>query len=237
MTTANKWITNIQAALFPSRCVLCGDPGMQNLDLCQGCLNDLPRNQHACRFCALPLTEGSSKWQCGSCLKKSPPYDSCFAPLHYQYPVDHLLTQLKFHQKLSLARLLGTLMAQWLTQSTCPELLIPVPLHSSRLRERGYNQALELTRPIARKLQIPIDTKICRRERATSAQTNLQIKQRSKNVQGAFSLTGKLYAKHVVIIDDVVTTGHTINEVANVLRQAGAEQIDVWSCARASLRN
>ncbi len=231
----NKWINYIQTQLLPPRCVLCGDPGSQGIDLCHNCLTDLPRNEHSCPTCALPLPAESSKWQCGACQKKPPAYDSCFAPLHYQYPVDHLLTRLKFHQKLSHARLLGTLMTRWLPRSLRPELLIPVPLHPARLRERGYNQALELARPIARQLQLPINTQICRRTRATAAQSELNTGQRHKNMRNAFIVTGKFRTKHVVIIDDVVTTGHTINELARALRQAGAERIDVWAAARASL--
>ncbi len=233
----NKWANSIQSALFPSRCVLCGDPGTRELDLCYGCLSDLPRNRHSCHTCALPLPADSSEWQCGACQKKAPAHDSCFAPLHYHYPVDHLLTQLKFHQKLVHARLLGTLMARWLTQPTQPELLVPVPLHPARLRERGFNQALELARPIAKRLKLPIDTQICQRVIATTAQSGLHTEQRRKNVRNAFRVVGDLCAKHVVIIDDVVTTGHTVNEMAQALRQAGAEHIDVWACARASLRH
>ena len=233
----NKWANSIQSALFPSRCVLCGDPGSGDLDLCHGCLADLPRNRHSCRSCALPLPAESSDWQCGACQKKPPPHDSCFAPLHYQYPVDHLLTQLKFHQKLVHARLLGTLMSRWLTQPTQPRLLVPVPLHPARLRERGLNQALELARPIAKRLQLPIDTQICQRVTATAAQSGLNMTQRRKNIRNAFRVTGKLPAKQIVIIDDVITTGNTVNEMAQTLRQAGAERIDVWACARAALHS
>jgi len=231
----NKWTNSIQTLLFPSRCVLCGDPGAQNLDLCHGCLAELPRNSHSCHTCALPLPAESSEWQCGACQKKAPAYDHTVAPLHYRYPVDHLLTQLKFQQKLVHARLLGTLMTRWLTQPALPELLVPVPLHSARLRERGYNQALELARPIARELELPIDTRICQRANATAAQSGLNLEQRRTNMRNAFVVTGNLRAKHIAIIDDIVTTGHTVNEMARILRRAGAERIDIWACARASL--
>ncbi|HHL45198.1 MAG TPA: ComF family protein [Gammaproteobacteria bacterium] len=237
MTKVNKWANSIQTLLFPSRCVLCGDSGTQNLDLCRGCLAELPRNNYSCHTCALPLSADSGEWQCGACQKKTPAYDRCHAPLHYRYPVDHLLTQLKFHQKLVHARLLGTLMARWLTQPVLPELLVPVPLHSSRLRERGYNQALELARPIAKQLRLPIDSRICHRTNATAAQSGLNLEQRRTNMRNAFVVTGNLQAKHIAIIDDVVTTGHTVNEMARVLRRAGAERIDIWACARASLHH
>ncbi len=230
-----KWLNNTSSWLFPGCCVLCGDPGIRNLDICPGCYADLPRNSHFCRTCALPLAGKPGELTCGACQRTPPAYDRCIAPLHYRYPVNHLLTRLKFHRKLPHARLLGTLMARWLAQSPRPELLLPVPLHPSRIRERGYNQALELARPIARQLRLPIDTRSCHRVRKTAAQSELNTELRHKNVRNAFAASKQLPAKHIAIVDDVVTTGHTINELAKVLRQAGAERIDVWVVARVPL--
>ena len=110
---------------------------------------------------------------------------------------------------------------------------MPVPLHPSRLRERGYNQSLELARPAARLLNVPIDFRSARRIRSTQAQTNLPSKQRQSNVRGAFRTQQKLAGLHVAIVDDVMTTGHTVNALAECLREAKADTIDVWVIARA----
>ncbi len=232
----NNWLKNIHTLLYPGCCILCGASGTGQRDLCDACLTDLPRNLHACRRCALPLPEAAADQVCGDCHKRPPEYERCLAPLRYLHPVDHLLTRLKFHQKLANARILGELMAQWLEPEAQPELIIPVPLHPSRLRERGYNQALELARPVGKRLGIPIDTHCCRRSRATTAQAGLNARQRRANLRNAFTVTGKPEANHVVIIDDVITTGHTVGELARTLRRAGVKRIDVWACARAPRR-
>jgi len=117
-----------------------------------------------------------------------------------------------------------------------PEIIIPVPLHRTRLRERGFNQALEIARPIARSLSIPVDYKSCERVRKTSAQSLLPAAERRKNIKGAFRVTRPIAARHVAILDDVMTTGHTVQELAATLRKAGVERIDVWVVARTSLQ-
>ncbi len=229
----NKWSYNIQSLLYPGHCVLCGESCPGDRDLCDGCFVLLPRNPYSCPRCALPLPERAASRPCGDCQKRPPPFDRCLAPLHYRHPVDYLLTRLKFHQKLANARLLGNLMAHWLRSVEPPELIIPVPLHPARLRERGYNQALELARPIGKRLGIAIDSRSCRRVVDTAPQTGLSAKQRHTNLRNAFAVTGQLKARHVAILDDVITTGHTVEEMARTLRRAGVARIDVWACARA----
>lgn len=113
-----------------------------------------------------------------------------------------------------------------------PEVIIPVPLHKARLRERGYNQALELARPVAHILQIPIDKHCCQRVKNTQAQSLLRAKERKQNIRGAFVVAETLSYKHVAVIDDVITTGYTIREFCGKLRCAGVQRIDVWSCAK-----
>ncbi len=214
------------------------------MDLCVGCREDLPYQKQACQRCALPLhgvhdDDGSGAILCGNCLNDSPAYDRVISVFTYASPVDHLIQDLKFHHKLHVARLLGDIMASNLAQrvQTRPDLIIPVPLHSARLRERGYNQALELARPIARKFRLPIDYRSCKRLRATPAQSDLPATERPRNVEGAFNITGNFKGRHVAIIDDVMTTGSTVEELATALRKAEARAIDVWVCARASLND
>jgi len=149
--------------------------------------------------------------------------------------MDHLLQQLKFHQKLHLATLLGELLADGLKgrEEPLPECLLPVPLHPQRLRERGYNQALELARVLSSRLNIPLETTICMRQRETAPQTALDGKERRRNLRGAFTVREVTLPRHIAIIDDVVTTGTTVSELASTLRRSGVERVEVWACARA----
>lgn len=132
---------------------------------------------------------------------------------------------------------LGSLMAEDITRRklTLPDILLPVPLHSSRLRQRGYNQALELARPIAKQLGLQLDTRSCTRKKLTSDQVGLSASKRKTNLKGAFEVNCSFKDKHVAVIDDVMTTGSTVNELSQQLIRAGARQVDVWVCARAVL--
>ncbi len=229
-----NWIKSIQSRLFVPVCVLCKGPGTADRDLCEDCLQELPTNTRACQRCALPLPPGAETL-CGECQRDSPAYHAAVAPFQYAPPLDHLILGLKFQGKLQLSRLLGELMADHLARraDSRPELIVPVPLHPSRLRERGFNQALELARPIARRLGIALDYRCCERIRATAAQSQLRGKERRTNVKGAFRMIAPIAARHVAIVDDVVTTGHTVDELARVLVKSGVEKVEVWACARA----
>jgi len=154
---------------------------------------------------------------------------------HYQSPLNSLIKRLKFNGDLHLARLLGTLMSDRLGQRSLemPELIVPVPLHGERLRQRGFNQTLELARPIAARLGVALDWRHVKRCRATDTQSELPAKLRAQNVRGAFAVTPGFTARRVAIVDDVMTTGHTVNELAATLRRVGVEDISVWVCARA----
>ena len=113
-----------------------------------------------------------------------------------------------------------------------PELLLPVPLHPKRLRERGFNQALEIARPLGRRFQIPVEARACRRIRATRPQSELALAERRGNLRGAFAVRGALTARHLAIVDDVVTTGATVSALARVLLRQGVQRVDVWAVAR-----
>ena len=234
----NKWINNIHSLLYPPSCLLCGARGTQGLDLCHGCLSDLPAVGAACHCCALPLVGTEAGRLCGQCQQQPPAFDRSISLFRYQPPVAGLIQQLKFNGRLAIARSLGELLAQLLAQRLAsvhplPEAILPVPLHVTRLRQRGFNQALELARPLAQVLQLPLLTQHCQRIRATTAQTSLSAKQRRRNIRGVFQMVKPLPAKHIAIVDDVMTTGQTVNELAKMLRKAGAERIDIWVCARA----
>lgn len=171
---------------------------------------------------------------CGACLRHPPPHNASHIPFLYLDAIPNLIRGAKFHGRLNLARLLGLCLARALNQvgAQRPEIVIPVPLHPQRWRERGYNQAQEIARALSSELAIPVDTQTCVRLHANRPQVGLDREERRLNVRGVFGLTRTIPAKHIAILDDVVTTGSTAAEVAMMLRQAGAERIDLWAVAR-----
>jgi len=231
----NKCMDSIQVELFPGVCTLCGDLCRTALDLCDACHADLPFQSGVCRHCGISLPEAGT---CGPCLGKEHAYRNVVSLFDYRPPVDALILGLKYRGKLSYARLLGQLLAENLLrreEEDLPEVIIPVPLHPRRLQERGYNQALEIARPLARKLRIPIDYRACQRHRMTAAQSTLTASERQQNVRGVFSVAPGFKKKHIAIVDDVMTTGYTAAALAQQLRNCGNPSIEVWVCARAVL--
>jgi ComF family protein len=228
-----NWVQFVRYALYPRRCVLCGQPGHDERDLCRDCLAELPWNRLACRCCSAPLQTPAAI--CGSCLRRPPPFVLSQIPFRYESPLNTLLPQLKFQHKLHLAPLFADLLAETIRgrSEPLPQALLPVPLHPGRLRERGYNQALEIARPLSRQLAIPLALQFCTRQRHTQAQTSLSGAERRRNLRGAFAVTAGEVPRHVAIVDDVVTTGATVEELARTLRRAGVETVEVWACARA----
>jgi ComF family protein len=222
-------------ALLPSRCLLCAAPAPHGRDLCPGCLADFPHNHACCARCAQPLPEPAA--HCGACLKREPSYACAWAPYQYAHPLNLLEARFKFRRDLSAGRVLADLLvaaARLRWSHDLPDRLLCVPLHTTRLRERGYNQALELARPLSRALGIPLAHDLLQRVRATRAQTGLDAKARRRNLRGAFVCAADAaLPAHVVIVDDVMTTGSTVEECARVLRRAGVARVDVWALARA----
>ncbi len=221
--------------VLPPHCRLCGAPVRQELPLCTGCHRDLPWSRQACRQCGRQLPGPVQAGRCGHCQQNPPAFATTTAALRYQSPVDYLVQRLKFSGELALAPLLAALLSETpgICETPLPERLIPVPLHRSRLRERGFNQATEIARALGRRLELPVDRRLCRRIRRTGTQSLLPAGSRRHNVRNAFALNGTPRARHVAIIDDVMTSGHTANELARVLQGAGVEIIEVWVVARA----
>ena len=223
--------------LFPARhtdCRLCSLPTDDASGLCRDCLADLPLNQYACPRCGAGLPN-SVAIACGECQRHPPQFDSAHIPYRYAPPLIPFITGLKFHGRLAEARLLAELFLSSFTANTLPlpECLIPVPLHSRRLRERGFNQALELARLLSQRLHLPIENQFVQRRLHTQPQSELSGDIRRRNMRQAFQLKSPVLYRHVALIDDVVTTGSTVNELAQVLRRAGVEIIQVWAIARA----
>lgn len=173
---------------------------------------------------------------CGHCLNKPPEQDASFSLFRYQPPIDRLIADLKYHDKLTLSRFFASQMAEQLKAHTLPQLLIPIPLHSRRLRERGYNQSLELAKQLSQQLHIPVQTNVLTRIRDTQPQASLPFSERRKNMKQAFQINNTYIPSHVALVDDVLTTGHTVDAAAKLLRQAGVNKIEVWTIAR-TVRN
>lgn len=225
--------------LYPPTCAICGASGQNVMDLCRGCYTDLPHSTHPCRGCAMPLpTSVAAGSLCGSCQTTKLPFERCITPLYYDGAVPHLVKGLKFHHNLAYGRLLGLIMAEHLAKiwsdgsnTTRPCCIIPVPLHRSRLRERGFNQAQELAKAVCKRLNIPLDNKSCLRTRVTPQQTGLSQQQRRHNLRGAFTFNRSL-PPYVAIVDDVITTAATVSELAIALKQVGVLRVEAWALAR-----
>jgi ComF family protein len=197
---------------------------------------DLPWIGGHCRQCGVPL-ETETVESCGQCCQAPPPFWSVVSPLIYEFPVNRLVQALKFRRQLAEGRVLSHLMAEYIYHQglDLPDVLIPVPLHRWRLLKRGFNQAFELAEYMSRMLGIRLDATSLKRNRYTRAQSGLSRTQRLRNVRGAFHWQADHRAcRHVVLVDDVMTTGTTVIECTRVLLNAGARRVDIWVAARAA---
>jgi ComF family protein len=233
---ASSWKAWLAAAgrfLLPPRCLVCGGTGRGTLDLCDGCRGSLPGNVACCGRCALPMPLPTAV--CGQCQARPPPWHDVWVPFVYAWPLDLLEGRFKFAGSLAAGRVLATCWLECGPPPLVPELIVPVPLHPRRLRSRGYNQALELARPLGRRLGVPVASDVLGRARMTRAQTELDAAARARNVSAAFAVRRVPPQKHVAVVDDVMTTGATLAECARALLAAGVERVDVWALARTPL--
>ena len=233
-TAVDGWIARLGRILLPPRCLACGEAGADGRDLCAACQRALPWNAASCARCGLPMAEAVDA--CGRCLRTPPPLDRVHAAFDYRFPVDRLIPRFKFHHDLAAGRELALAMRTSLAgralASGSPDAVVPVPLHAHRLRERGYNQALELARPLAAAFGLPLLADGLRRTRETAPQSGLSALARRRNPRGAFAAGPAALPAHVVLVDDVMTTGATLFACARALRQAGVQRVDAWVAAR-----
>lgn len=225
----------LQGVLWPPQCLLCGGVGRRPAtDLCEGCEGDLVRLGPACLRCAQPLSTAMMA-VCGRCLRRPPFFDRSFCAFRYAAPLDGLVRDFKYRGNTASGRLLGELFCKQLQDRDLhrPDCVVPVPLATERYRARGFNQAIELGAQIEKRLGIPMRADVIVRTRDTVEQAGLKPRQRRRNVRRAFASVKSLHAARVAVLDDVMTTGSTVNEVARVLRTAGVREITVWTLARA----
>lgn len=226
--------------LYPRQCVLCQQPVEAEdtaIDLCPDCEDDLPVIKHACWQCGIPLAVEQNQHLCGQCQQKPPAYDRVISIYHYQQPVSWMIQRMKFARQPALARLLASLVSEKIRHNITdmPDALIPVPLHPRRQFERGFNQSHDMAVLLSQTLHCPVDSRLVERHLNNPHQTGLDAKQRKKNVKNIFRVKNKTRPsyQHVAIIDDVMSTGSTINELARTLKKSGVEQVDAWVIARA----
>jgi ComF family protein len=246
---ATRWGGALLKRLLPNDCALCG--GASDDALCPGCLDQFfgpAAVRRRCRRCANPLPEqnpgsgppflhGLDRQLCGSCLADPPAFDRTLVAADYDLPVDQLVLQLKFGHRLALAPLCARLLRDAVLSHpdyTLPALLCPVPLGPRRLAERGYNQALEIARPLARSMGVALHPQLVARVHETAAQSSVAPERRQQNIAGAFAVpdAALVAGRHIGVVDDVMTSGRTLNELAATLKRHGAVQVSNLVFAR-----
>lgn len=232
LKTLRQWV-------FPNICCLCEHESDTAQDLCTICKASLPWIEDRCYRCGLSFKSDLSAIYCQRCHDLPPKFDRLCAIFSYRPPLTQLITKLKFSGQLAYGRILGGLLVEtihtnWYHAKPLPQAVIPVPLHISRLRKRGFNQSLELLWPLKREGKIPVILDACLRVRKTKHQAQLRKDHRKRNMKGVFSLNKSLPFEHIAIMDDVVTTGSTVNALSEVLKnETNITQIDVWCICRA----
>lgn len=214
--------------IFTGACFFCL-AGCNNV-WCDACEQDFIINVGRCPVCARRTNNDA---RCGACIKQPPYFFSTEVLFNYQYPGKQLIQDFKFNKRPELSGSFAKKLSNKLiSKQNLPEIIIPVPLHKTRQRERGYNQSLELARDIAKRTGLSIDTTLCKRIKNTGPQSSLSGEMRKNNVKGAFVLTEKCHPNHIAIVDDVITTGSTVNEIAALFIKSGCHRVDVWAIAR-----
>lgn len=225
---SNKLSIGLFNHLFKQRCLLCTAQNAGELGLCEACLNDLPwHTAPQCPQCGL----NSNGFVCGSCLSSPPDFDATYSVFTYDFPIDAMMQSYKYGNKLNLANIFGQMLGKRV-DLTNVDLIIPMPMHPTRLKERGFNQALEIAKIITKNHPEKLDFTTLQRQKYTPPQASLPLKERVKNIKGAFKVTNHLTGKRIAIIDDVMTTGASLNELAKTLKLAGAAQVECWVIAR-----
>lgn len=235
---STQFISKVNSSLsLTGQCVACC-AGFQGQGLCPACLKALPYNLQHCRQCALPLAFAPNRpVLCGECLKHPPSFDRVITPLRYQFPVNRLISRYKYSHQRALGRPLISVLINEVSDHLArspmrrPDVLIPSPMHPAKQRKRGFNQAEDIAELLSLSIGVPWSVTLVKRQHAGTAQSGLNRKQRLANLKGTFVVTGRPPLR-IAIIDDVMTTGATARVLAQVLKTAGAAEVDVWALAR-----
>jgi len=237
MQLLNNWLKNnhmlnfssLVNTLFKQKCLLCdaqSDALEANIHaVCKACLNALPKHpKTSCPQCGL----SSGGQLCGSCISSPPDFDATHSVFLYDFPIDSMMQRYKYGSMLSLYAFFGQMLSEKVDMGSV-DLIIPMPMHPARIKERGFNQALEIAKVFGNE---KLDYKSAVRKKLTPPQASLPLKQRVKNIKGAFAVSANLTGKRIAIVDDVMTTGASLNELAKSLKKAGASHVECWVIAR-----
>lgn len=228
MRTASGLGQRLLRAAFPQDCVLCVAPSGAE-PLCAGCRGDLPWLGESCPRCAMPSPGGQV---CGACLTDPPAFDRTVALWRYAPAADRLVHAFKYRARLALAQYFARELAMRIDPLPVVEVIVPMPLARKRLAERGFNQAHEIAKRLGRLTRIPAAARVVRRTRETADQTGLDPDARARNVRGAFACDAVVAGRRIAVVDDVMTTGASLDELARTLRRAGAVHVENWVVAR-----
>lgn len=243
--------------IYPGQCILCLTQSHRQFDLCHYCEEELPHINRACQHCGIALPKATLELPkailklpkalhvtpstlqsmpiCGQCITKPPHFNHCITAFEYKHPINLLISQFKYQHKLLYGKILAELLANKILNNPIqsrPDLLIPVPLHWKRHYQRGFNQAAFIAKIISKKTGVPVNHKLCKRIRNTPPQVGLDKNYRSKNMKNAFNLRASTKINSVAIIDDVITTGSTVNELSQTLLTSEIKNVMVWAIAR-----
>jgi ComF family protein len=222
------FLARLADALLPQDCMLCGAPTGAR-QVCAECAAELPWLDEACPRCALP---GPGGRVCGRCTSTPPAFDATVACFTYEYPVDRLVQSLKYGHRLAVGRWLAERLLERIGPDHGADVVVPMPLHRARLAERGFNQSLEIARHVAHRLALRLDVEGARRVLSTAPQVDLPLDARARNVRGAFACTRRFDGLRVAVVDDVMTSGASLDELAATLKAAGAARVVNWVAAR-----
>lgn len=229
-----KIISSITQKLRPlSICRLCNQYHRQALAICKNCIESFIPLGTACQYCANPLPDKGFSI-CGACIRQRPHFDDVCVAYRFEEPLRGLIHEFKYQQGLYLTKTLTTIIGHALAKETPlfkPECLIPIPMHPSRLKERGFNQAAVLAKALARQYDIPCNLRHCKKIINTAAQASLNSRERRMNLRKSFTVKPLPYT-HVALVDDLLTTGSTANELAAMLKKSGVKRVSLWCCAR-----
>ncbi len=224
-----NYCSTLKQQVLPAVCLVCGARAAES-NLCDGCRSELPYLPHEqCPRCG---AQSLGSDMCGACLAHPPAFDAVVVPCAYAFPLDRLIQRFKYTGSLAVAPLLAQLLGERIDRGARPDVIIPMPLSSERLRERGFNQSVELARLLAKHSGVPLALDACIRVRHGVAQSALPWSERKANIRGAFVCTSDLDGCTVAVVDDVLTSGATLSEIARVLKQRGASSVIGWVAAR-----
>lgn len=225
-------LTCLYKILMPERCLLCEK--LNSGLICKDCTPYLSWQKNSCPQCGIYHPDAK---MCGRCISHPPFFNFTYACFSYQTPVSQWISNLKFQHKLYFAKLFARFLINKIQIDDLPDLIISVPLHKKRLMQRGFNQAHEVAKRVCKELNINYDARLVLRNKHRIPQAELDYKKRRASVRNIFEMTKSFSAKHIAIVDDVVTNGSTVNELAKLLKQHGAQRVDIFCIARTQKNN